>query len=330
MKRFLYCLFLIFIFLSIVGCNNPKDKKVVNNKSNSKEYKTDDLAPDEENKPEDNSLSIDNYITDQCPLMKNIIHRGLGTVAPECTEPAYRLAAQAGYKYAENDLWFTADGYPIMVHMQDVSVTSDGNGKVNELTLEYLKALDFGNKNKFGDKYKGTKILTFEEWIALCKELDISPYIDCKYFAASSYEGKHGVETCLSILDKYGMRERATWIVGLSGARSVLSYDPNARIAIICSTVEDTQNQEVYNFIASVSDKNNRDKIILNVASGVITEDLVKKYNAINANVEAWLADENAYNNHARIASLYRMRVTGFTNDGVNIGAALKKAGYSW
>lgn len=328
-KIILALILVLCLTLSFVGCKDTqKDSKKTSAASSNTDKKDDDPTTSQIDAPAaENELTYETFITDECPLMKNIYHRGMGAVAPECTEQAYRLAAKAGYKYAENDLWFTADGYPVMVHMKDLSVTSNGKGNVTDVTLEYLKSLDFGNANKFGDKYKGTKVLTFDEWIALCKELNIKPYIDCKMFAQTAYDGKHGIETCFDILDKYGMRNDATWIVGISGAKSVRDVDRNARIAIIAT---ENPTDEQFEQIKSFADPDNRDKVVLNMASGMVTKELVEKFNAANINVEAWVADENAYKNHARVVSLYKMGVTGFTNDGVNVGLALKNAGYTW
>lgn len=336
MKNFKFLLSISLILcltISLVGCGSDEEKtskkESTVSKTSEKEGNDTDTSTSQVDPPisQVEELTWETFATDECPLMKNIFHRGMGAVAPECTEMAYRLAAKAGYKYAENDLWFTADGYPVMVHMKDLSVTSNGKGNVTDVTLEYLKSLDFGNPNKFGDKYKGTKVLTFEEWIALCKELNIKPYIDCKMFAETSYSGKSGIQTCLDILDKYDMRRDATWIVGISGAISVRCIYKDARIAVIAT---ENPTDEQFEQIKSLADPNDRDKIVLNMASGAVTKELVEKYNAVNVNVEAWTADENAYKNHARVISLYKMGVTGFTNDGVNVGKALKNAGVTW
>lgn len=270
-----------------------------------------------------------NYVTEYTPLMKNIMHRGMGIVAPECTEMAYRYAALAGYKYAENDLWFTSDGYPVMVHMRDISCVSNGKGNVDELTLEELKKIDFGyavwhEREMFADG--PAKMLTFEEWIALCKEIDINPYIDCKMFVPKTYEGVHGVETCLNILKKYGMERRATWIVGVSGAKSVLEYDPNARVAFI---FDKEFYDDTFEYMKTVADINNPDKIIAYMSAKHITKDMVDRCKAVGINFEAWHA-KMCYDEPELAVELYKKGVTGFCNDSLNIGKALKEAGYTW
>ena len=270
-----------------------------------------------------------NYATEYTPLMKNIIHRGMGIVAPECTEMAYRYAAMAGYKYAENDLWFTSDGYPVMVHMRDLSYVSDGKGNVDELTLEELRKVKFGysvwhEKEMFADG--PAKVLTFEEWIALCKEINIDPYIDCKMFAAKSYDGSHGALTCLNILKKYGMEKRATWIVGCSGAKAVLEYDPDARVAFI---FDKEFREDAFEFMKSVTDINKPDKIVAYMSAKNISKEYVDRCKAVGITFEAWHA-KMCYDEPELAVELYKKGVTGFCNDSLNIGKALKDAGYTW
>ena len=330
MKRPILLILVCFLIFSVfTACDDKEnDSSISSNKNTTASSRPNTTTyVSSETKTLDPEKDYLIYATDPCPLIKNILHRGMGAVAPECTEMAYRYAAKAGYKYVENDLWFTSDGYPVMVHMKDLSAVSNGEGFVTDKTLEYLKTLDFGNEKKFGNLYKGTKILTFEEWIRLCKELDLNPYIDCKMLADTSYEGVHGVQTCLNILKKYGMTERTTWIVGMSGAKSVRSFSNDARIAIIA---DKQVYPETFEYMKTIVDPNNPDKLVFNMCYTYLTEEIVKMVKAEGINVEAWLSDEETYKYPARAATLYKMGVTGFTNDGTNVGKALNEAGFTW
>jgi len=88
-------------------------------------------------------------------------HRGFNTVAPENTMPAFGAAVAMGAQEIEFDVWATADGELVSAHDPTLERVSNGTGKIWEHTLSELKALDFGVK--FGDKYKGLRIATFEE-----------------------------------------------------------------------------------------------------------------------------------------------------------------------
>lgn len=107
----------------------------------------------------------------------SINHRGFYT-APENTISAFRESARQGFKIVECDVSFTKDGYAVLLHDDMVDRTSNGVGSIGNLTLEEVRKLDFGSWKS--EEYAGEKIPTFEEFIALCKDLSLQPYIEIK------------------------------------------------------------------------------------------------------------------------------------------------------
>lgn len=73
-----------------------------------------------------------------------VAHRGASAERPEHTLAAYELALQEGADGVECDVRLTRDGHLVCVHDRTVDRTSSGTGLVSELTLDELKALDFG------------------------------------------------------------------------------------------------------------------------------------------------------------------------------------------
>lgn len=99
-------------------------------------------------------------------------HRGDKDCRPENTLPAFRRAIELGADGIETDLHQTKDGEIVMMHDLLVDRTTDGSGRVCDMTLEEIRALDAGIK--FGEDYKGTKVPTFGEFLDLvepCEEL---------------------------------------------------------------------------------------------------------------------------------------------------------------
>lgn len=88
-------------------------------------------------------------------------HRGFSTVAPENSMAAYGAAVALGAEEIELDLWYSKDGEVITVHDGVIDNISTGTGNVYDYTYEELLEFDFGVK--FGEKFKGLKILKFEE-----------------------------------------------------------------------------------------------------------------------------------------------------------------------
>ena len=139
--------------------------------------------------------------------IKSIAHRGYSIGAPENTLPAYRMAKEKGFDYAECDVSFTKDGVAVLLHDSTIDRTSNGTGNVSDLTYEELLQYDFGSW--FSDEYKGTKIPTFMEFIDLCIEIDLHPYIELK---ANGNYTKEQITTLVDYIDEKGLRTKSTWI----------------------------------------------------------------------------------------------------------------------
>lgn len=90
-------------------------------------------------------------------------HRGGGATAPENTLPAISAALAAGFDYVEVDVALTVDGHPVLMHDATVDRTTDGTGRVDELTLAEVRALDAGAW--FDDAFTGTAVPTLEEFL---------------------------------------------------------------------------------------------------------------------------------------------------------------------
>ncbi|MCY7842221.1 glycerophosphodiester phosphodiesterase [Bacillus spizizenii] len=85
-----------------------------------------------------------------------IAHRGASDLEPEHTVLSYKRAIKDKANFIEIDLRQTKDGKLVAIHDKDVERTTNGKGKVQELTLSQLKKFNAG---------KDQKILTIEEII---------------------------------------------------------------------------------------------------------------------------------------------------------------------
>src|SRR5260370_5045012 len=73
-----------------------------------------------------------------------VAHRGASAERPEHTLAAYELALKEGTDGVECDVRLTRDGHLVCVHDRRVDRTSNGSGLVSEMTLEQLRAFDYG------------------------------------------------------------------------------------------------------------------------------------------------------------------------------------------
>ena len=100
-----------------------------------------------------------------------ISHRGANKYAPQNTAPAFESALEIGIDGFETDVHITKDGYVVICHNYTIDETSDGKGKISDMTLEELRQYDFGSY--FSNSFKGTKILTIDEFLTLIENADV-------------------------------------------------------------------------------------------------------------------------------------------------------------
>lgn len=91
----------------------------------------------------------------------NIAHRGASTVAPENTLAGFARAEALGADGVELDVRLCADGVPVVIHDASVDRTTDGSGRVADMTLTQLKELDAGSW--FGPAFSEEPIPTLTE-----------------------------------------------------------------------------------------------------------------------------------------------------------------------
>lgn len=98
------------------------------------------------------------------PERQIIAHRGGPVYAPENTLAAFRNAVVEGADWLEFDVQRTQDGELVVIHDTTVDRTTNGSGKVGEMTFAEIRALDAG---------EGEQVPTFAEVLALGKEAGV-------------------------------------------------------------------------------------------------------------------------------------------------------------
>ena len=92
-------------------------------------------------------------------------HRGVPGEAPENTLSGFELAISQGADLIEIDLHLSADGQLVVIHDDTVDRTTDGTGRVDDLSFDELRALDAGSW--MCPKFAGERIPTFSEVLEL-------------------------------------------------------------------------------------------------------------------------------------------------------------------
>jgi glycerophosphoryl diester phosphodiesterase len=123
-------------------------------------------------------------------------HRGVLKEYPENTLSAFQKAIDMGLDSIELDIWLTKDEIPVVIHggpHGEISETTNGEGKVNELSYRELSEFQAGPN--------GETIPMLESVLELCKgkifiNLEIK---DTNHSLA--------VEKIIQLLDKYNMKK---------------------------------------------------------------------------------------------------------------------------
>lgn len=214
------------------------------------------------------------------PNIKSVNHRGYNTVAPENTLSAYRLSKKKGFDYVECDVQFTSDGVPVLLHDGTIDRTSNGTGDISTLTLDEVRAFDFGSW--MSDDYAGEQIPTFEEFIILCKRIGLHPYIEIK--GGFSLDA---IKKLTTIVKRYGMQGKVTWVSFYQNSLTNLkSVDPTARLGFITETNTD-------DVITTANGlKTDENEVFINIGYYALTEDFLNKCVENNIPLESWTIND--------------------------------------
>ncbi len=146
------------------------------------------------------SLSDEGLPTEDVNL---VAHRGFSAVAPENSAAAFIEAGKNGFFAAECDIQLSKDNVWVVNHNLDIKSMTNGEGKIWDLTYEEISKY-FVDGGHYAEEYPTQKLLTLDEYLAICNEYKIVPQIEVK---EGNYEC---LDQILLSLDKYeGVRDTA-------------------------------------------------------------------------------------------------------------------------
>ncbi|XP_066185730.1 glycerophosphodiester phosphodiesterase 1 isoform X3 [Sylvia atricapilla] len=131
-------------------------------------------------------------------LAARIAHRGGAHDAPENTLAAIRQAAENGATGVELDLEFSADGVPILMHDDTVERTTDGAGRLRDLTFEEIRKLNPSAKHRLRSQFQDEKIPTLREAVVESMHHNLTIYFDVKGHANQMRQADRNVVTALT------------------------------------------------------------------------------------------------------------------------------------
>lgn len=211
-------------------------------------------------------------------------HRGYSTVAPENTLPAYKLSKQMGFNYVEADVCFTSDGVPVLLHDPSINRTSNGSGMIYNLTFEEVRTYDFGSWKS--SEYAGTKIPSLAEFLQLCKDIMLNPWIELKQ---NSNYSQAQIESIVDMVNAYGLRKNVTYIsFTKSFLTYVKNYDDEAPLVYLNTTPSTSD-------ISDCNDlKTTKNKVAYGTNYTNLTDAICEAYAAAKIPISVWTVDSGS------------------------------------
>ena len=249
--------------------------------------------------------SLDLYPNPKDAYVKSINHRGYIS-APENTLAAFIMSKKKGYSYVECDVRFTSDGIPVLLHDADIDRTSNGTGNIADMTFEEVRALDFGSWKS--SDYVGEQIPTLDEFLLLCKRLDIHPYIELK----AQYNGSYQI--IYDTIKKHGFDKKCTILGGGAATAKALPY---ARLGIITSSISSSLVETAKTYLTGTNE------VFLDYQNALVTEAnraVCEEAIAAGIQLEVW----NVFTKE-QILTNVDLGVTGITNDNLNVAKLMRE-----
>ena len=112
-------------------------------------------------------------------------HRGAAARAPENTLAGLRKAKELGCSWVEFDARLTADGALVLCHDPRLERTTDGHGKIAELSLAAIRDCDAGRR--FSPEFAGERVPVLAAALALAADLALACNIEIKAERGRAY-----------------------------------------------------------------------------------------------------------------------------------------------
>ena len=179
--------------------------------------------------------------------------------------------------------------------------TSNGTGTITSMTFEQVRALDFGSWKSA--EYTGEKIPTFEEFLVLCKNLGLHPYIEIK---ASANFTTEQIASIVSTVKRNGMAGKVTWI---STDQTRLGYvknaDAKARLGLVRSSETCISDSTI---TSALTLRNDTNEVFISVNYETLNDEAIQRAITNDFPVEVWTIPASA------IPTLDPY-ITGYTSD---------------
>jgi glycerophosphoryl diester phosphodiesterase len=223
-----------------------------------------------------------------------IAHRGGAGLWPENTLYAFEHARALGVDMIETDVHSTVDGVLVLMHDATVDRTTDGTGRINEMTLAELKKLDAGYRfstdgmKTFPQRGRGLTVPTLEEVFAELPEM--------RFTIEPKQELPSLAKPLSSIIREKGMTNK----IFIGSFRQTVLDEFRKECPEIATSASPVEVSEFMNRSKAVRDDAYRPAMralqVPEYAVGmrVLSKDFVEAAHARNLQVHAWTVNETS------------------------------------
>ncbi|OVE34205.1 glycerophosphodiester phosphodiesterase [Priestia aryabhattai] len=208
----------------------------------------------------------------------NVAHRGASAYAPENTIAAFDKAVEMKADYIEIDVQRSKDGKLVVIHDTTVDRTTDGSGKVGNLTFKELRNLDAGSWK--GEQFTGAQIPTFDEILDRYHG-KIGILIELK--APELYPGiEENIARTLKErnLDKPRNEKIIVQSFNHNSMKKMNELLPKVPIGVLTSSSADTTEQALQEFLTYAD--------YFNPSYGIVTPNLVNQVHSLGMKIGSW------------------------------------------
>ena len=192
-------------------------------------------------------------------------HRGDSYNYYENTMTAFKKAVEAGCDMIETDVHLTLDNHLVLIHDDTVDRTTNGQGRVDEMTLAELKELNAG------DSATVERIPTLEELLAYLSPLEVTLNIEIKEYWSQENENRciKCIEDTLALVEKYNMSSKVlinsfdAWVLeyvykkydkkyllhGFYPYSEMMRVSLNPDEYLYCACIFDNENKALYDYL---------------------------------------------------------------------------------
>jgi len=219
----------------------------------------------------------------------NIAHRGGSEHTPENTHSAFRKAAKSNI-VLELDVMLSKDGDLVVIHDLNLERTTNGTGKVGEMTTKELLKLDAGSSHS--DEFKEEKIPLLED---VFREYGDNTLFEIEIKSDNSSENVETIaKEFVRLVMKYKLSNRS---IACSFNPFILQAVKNVNPSILRAQIYSDFDNSDLPWFQKIALRNlwfNRwsDPDILQVSKNIVDENYVQKYQRYGYQIHVWTVND--------------------------------------